>query len=121
MSLPLQLLRLAVAVSFLGHGLLALANDPGHLALVTGLGCAEPLARRVLVVIGAFDVGLAVLVLLRPWRPVLLLAALGALLAAAAWPLSGLTGPGGFLARFPDWVAPLVLWLLLGRRSPRWR
>ncbi|MBC8327479.1 MAG: hypothetical protein H8E31_01895 [Planctomycetes bacterium] len=117
------ILRLAVAGEFLGHGVLALRGEPGFRALITGtLDLSDDFARRALVVIGAVDLGIAALALLKPWRPAILYAAFWGLVTAAARPLSGTTEVWEFFQRFPDWAAPLALWLVLAKRArPTWR
>ena len=117
------ILRLAVAGEFLGHGVYALRGEPSFVALITGaVDLSEETARRALVVIGAIDVAIAALALLKPWRPALLYAALWGLATAAARPLSGATEMWAFVERFPNWAAPLALWVVLGQKArSSWR
>lgn len=113
-------LRAAVAATFLGHGWEALRAHPAFVDLLLGsarrwLDTAPPesSARRVLFVIGAVDVAVALLVLAARWRAVVLWAAVWGLATA----LSRTVALGHeFLfestLRALNGIAPLVLWLV---------
>ncbi len=114
------ILRLAVVGEFLGHGVYALRGTESFRALITGVFPVEDeTARKALVVIGAVDLGIAAVTLLRPWRPALLWAAFWGLATAAARPLSGATEVWAFVERLPNMAAPLALWLVLGMQRAR--
>ena len=116
------ILRLAVAGEFLGHGVYALRGEPTYLALITGtVGWSEELSLRALVVIGALSLGIGAQTLFKPWRPSLLFGGILAMLAAAAYPLGG-GESWSFLERWPNWAAPLALWLVLSKSGKSdWR
>ena len=111
-------LRIAVAGEFLGHGVFGLqakAQWVGWMSKRTGADAA--LATKLIVAVGVLDVLIALLVLLRPMKPVLLWAAFWGFWTALLRPIVG-EPVWDFIERWANWGAPLALYLLLyGKRE----
>lgn len=108
------ILKIGVAGEFIGHGLLAIGGKKdwvGWIAQMTG--ASEPTATTLLLLIGYMDVIVAVIVLVRPIRIVLLWAAFWGFWTALVRPLVG-HGWLDFIERFANWAAPLALVYLQG-------
>lgn len=107
-------LRIAVAGEFLGHGIFALqgkADWTRWIELMTGVDAAQ--AAQLLWLIGLMDIAVAVIVLVKPIRAVLLWAVFWAAWTALVRPLNGLPF-WDFVERWANWGAPLALLLLRG-------
>lgn len=107
------ILRIAVAGEFLGHGVFALQVKPGWIEYFTSLGISSDFAVSVLPLIGALDVSLAILVLIKPIRAALLWMAFWGLWTAILRPLAG-EPVWDFFERFANWGAPLALLYVYG-------
>lgn len=106
-------LRIAVAGEFIGHGMLAIKGNAewvGWVKQLSGLGDAN--AVTFLLLVGLIDVILAIIVLVRPVRPILLWMALWGFATAILRPIVG-KSIWDFVERFANWGAPLALYLLL--------
>lgn len=111
-------LRIAVAGEFIGHGVFALQGNPKWFKYFQAVGITgnENIATLLLLV-GIADIALAVMVLIKPVRPLVLwMAVWGLWTALIRWPI----GPDpvwDFAERWANWGAPLALFLLLGRNK----
>lgn len=108
-------LRIAVAGTFLGHGIFALQKKAGWFKHFEWFGITNPeTIGTLLVLVGIMDVALAILVLIRPVRiAILWMAVWGLWTAMIRWPF----GPDpiwDFVERWANWGAPLALLLLIG-------
>ncbi len=107
-------LRIAVAGEFIGHGLLALGGKPDWIPWVQHfIGVSAGTATEILFIIGILDVLVALTILLRPIKAVLLWAAFWGFWTALIRPLVGASYLD-FIERFANWGAPLALLLILG-------
>lgn len=107
-------LRIGIAGEFLGHGALALegkAQWVGWIAKMTGADTV--MATQLLFLIGLADVLVALIVLVKPIRGVLLWAALWGFWTALLRPLVG-ESIWDFVERSANWAAPLALLLMMG-------
>lgn len=107
------ILRVAVAGEFLGHGVFALGAKPGWIPYFTSLGFFPETALVFLPLIGALDIALAVLVLIKPIRLALLWMAFWGFWTALLRPIAG-EPVWDFMERFANWGAPLALFYLQG-------
>ena len=105
-------LRVAVAGEFLGHGVFALQGKLGWIKYFTALGFTPDFAQSVLPFIGIADLAVALIVLLKPIRAILLWATLWGFWTALLRPLGG-DPIWDFVERWANWGAPLALLLLL--------
>jgi len=107
-------LRVAVFGSFLGHGIFALqgkAQWVGWIQQFTNMDAGG--AATLLTMIGLLDLLVALIVLVRPIRVVLLWATLWGFWTALVRPLVG-EPVWDFVERWANWGAPLALLLILG-------
>lgn len=108
-------LRIAVAGEFVGHGILALQGKKAWIGWINQLiGVEIGIAATLLMLIGLLDLFVALVVLLRPIRLVVLWAALWGFWTALVRPFVG-ESIWDFVERWANWGAPLALLLLLGR------
>ena len=108
------ILRIAVAGEFIGHGMFALQGKEGWFKYFEFFGITnQETMVSILLVVGALDVLLAILVLIKPIRlAILWMAVWGLFTAMIRWPL----GPDpiwDFVERWANWGAPLALYYLL--------
>lgn len=112
-------LRVSVAGEFVGHGMFALQGKPDWVGWFSKFGVADPLlAKQLLFAIGAVDLALALLVLIRPVRYIVLWMAVWGFWTALVRPLVGVSF-WDFVERWSNWGAPLALFLLLGNPKKR--
>lgn len=112
------ILRIAVAGEFFGHGVFALQGKVGWFKYFEAFGISDPdTIIPLLFIVGLIDVALAVLVLVKPVRLLVLWMAFWGLWAALIrWPF----GPDpiwDFFERWANWGAPLALYYILGLKK----
>jgi len=110
------ILRIGVFGEFLGHGVFALQNKVGWHKYFVAFGFSDPeTIKTILLLVGIMDIALALVVLFKPIRPLVLWMVLwGVWTALIRWPL----GPDpvwDFFERWANWAAPLALYYMLGR------
>lgn len=107
-------LRVAIFGEFLGHGMFALSGKEAWLRwLEKLLGVSPETASILLTLIGLMDILLAILVLLKPIRILLLWMAIWGFWTAILRPIVG-EPVLDFVERWSNWGAPLALLFLLG-------
>ncbi|MBI4135475.1 hypothetical protein HY477_01960 [Candidatus Uhrbacteria bacterium] len=106
-------LRIAVAGEFLGHGVFALQQKAGWIKYFEAVGFSADQALALMPWLGAMDILLALLVLVRPMRVALLWMALWGAWTALLRPIAG-EPVWDFVERFANWGAPLALLLYYG-------
>ncbi|MGB0460355.1 MAG: hypothetical protein ACPGH0_04170 [Opitutales bacterium] len=82
-------LRITVALCFIGHGAWGLITKSGWLPFFASQGIEPAIAWKLQPLIGAFDILMAVLLLVQPRRIILVWMFLWALWTAALRPLAG--------------------------------
>lgn len=108
------ILRIAVAGEFIGHGILAMQGKQdwiGWIQQFTGTDVA--MATQLLFFVGLSDVILAIIILIKPIRAILLWMAFWGFWTALVRPLVGLSVLD-FVERWANWGAPLALLYLVG-------
>ena len=111
------LLRIGVAGEFVGHGLLAVGGKQDWVGWISQmLHINTATATTLLLLIGMSDVIVALIVLLKPMRPVLLWAAFWGFWTALVRPLVG-QSVLDFIERSANWAAPLALYFFLRSRK----
>lgn len=110
------ILRIGVAGEFLGHGVFALQGKTGWFKYFEALGITDPATiTSMLLAVGVMDVVLAIIVLVKPVRPLLLwMAAWGLWTALIRWPIGG-DPVWDFVERWANWAAPLALYYMLSK------
>lgn len=107
-------LRIAVAGEFIGHSVFALQGKKAWIDWIHQLTGAEiGTAATLLTFIGLADLLVALIVLVRPIRAVVLWAAFWGFWTALVRPLVG-EPIWDFVERWTNWGAPLALLLFLG-------
>lgn len=107
-------LRIAVAGEFLGHGMLALQGKKQWVGWISQLtGADASLATQLLLIIGLSDLLVALVVLIRPIKIVLLWATFWGFWTAILRPIVG-ESIWDFIERFANFGAPLALLLIKG-------
>ena len=107
------ILRIAVAGEFIGHGVFGLQVKQSWISYLTSVGISGESALTLMPVIGALDITLAVLILLKPVRIALLWMTFWAFSTALIRPIAG-EPIWDFLERFANIGAPLALLYLKG-------
>jgi len=109
-------LRIAVAGEFLGHGVFALQGKGQWVGWFKNFGISDAdIATQILFLIGATDIALALLILIKPIRPALLWMTFWGFWTALIRPIAG-DSIFEFVERSPNWGAPLALYFLLSRK-----
>ena len=114
-------LRVAIAGEFVGHGMIALLNlnPKWSLWIQHFVPVSHETAITLLFWVGAMDLLVALAVLVKPIRAVLLWAAFWGFWTALMRPLVGEL-VWDFIERWANWGAPLALLLIYGLpRNPR--
>ncbi len=107
-------LRIAIAGEFAGHGVFAIGGKKDWIGWVQQLTGADlALATNLIFLVGLMVILVAIIVLLKPIRLVLLWAAFWGFWTALVRPLVGLP-IWDFIERWANWGAPLALLLLRG-------
>ncbi len=107
-------LRIAVAGEFIGHGVFALQGRKAWIDWFSIFGISDMgLAAQLLFVLGAIDVALAILILIKPIRIALLWMAFWGFWTALMRPIAG-DVIWEFVERWANWGAPLALLLYYG-------
>ena len=105
-------LRIGIFGTFLGHGINAIIVKASWIHLITAFGFSNEFAIQIMPYIGVLDVLIALSVLIYPIRVVLIWAVFWAFITALSRPISG-EPYIEFIERSANWVAPLVLLLLI--------
>jgi hypothetical protein len=106
-------LRVAIFGEFLGHGVFALQGKPAWIGWIQQLlPVSAEVAGTLLTIIGILDVTVAIVVLVRPLRPVLGWALAWGFWTALLRPIVG-EPIWDFVERWANWGAPLALYILL--------
>lgn len=104
------LLRVGVAGEFFGHGLLAILGKEEWIGWISQMVFVNvPTAKILLLLVGILDVIVALIVLIKPVRPILLWAAAWGFWTALIRPLVG-HSILDFIERSANWAAPLALY-----------
>ncbi len=107
-------LKIAVAGEFLGHGVFALQGKQQWIGWIDKMLTVGPeLATQLLYLVGLMDILVAIIILIKPVRIVLLWAAFWGFWTALVRPLVG-EPIWDFVERWANWGAPLALLLMLG-------
>lgn len=112
-------LRIGVAGEFIGHGLLAIGGKTDWVKWISQMiHVSTPTATTLLLLIGIFDLVVALIVLIRPIKWILLWAVFWGFWTALVRPLVGV-GWLDFVERSANWAAPLALFYLYQNKKSR--
>ncbi len=108
-------LRISVAGEFIGHGVFALQGKKDWIGWFSTFGVRDAgTAAQLLFFIGIIDIALAILILIKPVRLVLLWMVFWGFFTALLRPIVGMP-IWDFVERWTNWGAPLALLLMVGR------
>ncbi|MDY7396047.1 hypothetical protein UMM65_12410 [Aureibaculum sp. 2210JD6-5] len=110
------ILRIAISMTFLGHGIFAIKSNPNWIKYLEFVGFSIENAEKVIVIIGVIDVLVAITILLKPYKYVILWAFLWTFSTALVRPLAG-ESIWQFVERASNWAVPLTLFFLINMRS----
>ena len=105
------MLRIGIACTFIGHGMNAIAIKQNWIPLLTVYGFSVEHAKILMPWIGALDILVALLVMIHPYRAVVIWAIFWTLATALTRVIAG-EGVWEFIERAANWSAPLALLLL---------
>ena len=106
-------LRVTVAGEFIGHGVFSLQQKVGWIKYFEAVGFSAESALVLMPIIGAMDLFLAFLILVKPIKIAILWMAFWGFWTALLRPIAG-EPVWDFIERSANWGAPLALLLLLG-------
>ncbi len=108
------ILRVSIAGEFLGHGVFAIQGKQQWIGWIGQMtGASSDLSAKFLFWVGVFDIIVALIVLFKPVRALLLWAAIWGFWTALVRPLVG-EPIWDFIERWANWGAPLALLILIG-------
>lgn len=110
------ILRVAVFLTFFGHGYLALTGKQSWLVYLETVGFSIENAMKIMPVIGGLDIVIAIIVLFKPYKYIVLWMVFWAFATALIRPLSGQV-IWDFIERGANWGAPLALYFILKLKS----
>lgn len=105
-------LRIGIFMTFLGHGVLAVNGKLNWIPYLEVVGIPHELAQKLIVIIGYLDIIVASVVLFKPYKVVVIWAAIWAFSTAVIRPVSG-EPIWDFVERGANWAVPLCLFILL--------
>lgn len=107
-------MRVSIAGEFIGHGVFALQGKKDWIGWFSNFGVGDPeTAKSLLFYIGLIDLAVALIVLIRPLRGILLWAVIWGFWTALLRPLVGMP-VWDFIERWANWGAPLALLFYYG-------
>lgn len=106
------ILRIAVFLTFFGHGFLALMGNGKWIVYLETVGFSFENSASLIPFIGALDILVAGIILFKPNKYVLIWAVFWGFSTALIRPLSG-EEIWSFIERGSNWGAPLALYFLL--------
>lgn len=107
-------LRIGLFGEFLGHGIFALQLKQRFLEMLTAFTTITGnAATKIMYVIGAMDIAVAIFAILKPIRIVLIYATIWGFMTALARPIAG-DPIWDFIERWANWAVPLALLYIRG-------
>lgn len=107
-----HILRLAVFFTFIGHGYLALIGNKKWVLYLETVGFSFEKATILIPVIGVLDILVAISILFKPQKYIVIWAVLWAFSTALIRPFAG-ESIWSFIERGANWGAPLALYFIL--------
>lgn len=114
-------LRITAACCFFGHGAWGVITKEGWLPFFRSQGIPDDIAWKLMPIIGAFDIIMAILLLIRPRRIIIVWMIIWALWTAILRPISGAPGMWEFWERAGNYLPPLALLLMGGAFAMHWK
>lgn len=114
-------LRVTAACCFIGHGAWGVITKEGWLPFFRSQGIPDDIAWKLMPIIGAFDILMAIFLLIKPRRIILMWMLLWALWTAILRPISGSPGTWEFWERAGNYLPPLMLLFMGGAFAIKWK
>lgn len=111
-EIAIWVLKIGVFGIFLGHGIYAIQINQSWVPYLESVGFSDELAIQIMPFIGYLDILIAISVLIKPLRPILIWAVFWAFLTALMRPIAG-GSILDFIERAGNWATPLALLFLL--------
>ena len=105
-------LKIGVFGIFFGHGIYAIQVNTAWVPFLVVVGFSNEFALQIMPYIGILDIIIAISVLIKPLRIILIWAVFWAFLTALMRPIAGGSWLD-FIERSGNWATPLALFLLL--------
>lgn len=106
------ILRIAIACTYIGHGMFAILGYQSWYRYLQVVGIAMEPAKSMVIGIGYLDIMVALFILIKPNKYILAWASIWAFSTAFVRPFAG-EPIWAFVERAANWAAPLVLLLIL--------
>ncbi len=110
------LLRIAVFLTFLGHGIVALIGNQQWSIYLKTAGLPGRFAIDIMFYIGILDVVVAIIIAFKPYKYVVLWAFIWAFSTALIRPISG-ESIWAFVERGSNWMVPFVLYIMITKKE----
>lgn len=107
-----KILRVGIFLTFLGHGIVAIQGPLRWIDYLEFIGFSSDRASDILPLIGFLDILVALTILIKPYKYVVLWASIWAFSTALIRPLSG-EEIWAFVERGSNWMTPLALYICL--------
>ena len=114
-------LRITAACCFIGHGAWGVITKEGWLPFFRSQGIPDDIAWKLMPIIGAFDIIMAILLLIKPRRIIIVWMIIWAIWTAILRPISGTPGMWEFWERAGNYLPPFMLLLMGGTFAMRWK
>lgn len=114
-------LRITAACCFIGHGAWGVITKEGWLPFFRSQGIPDDIAWKLMPIIGAFDIIMAILLLIKPRRIIIVWMIFWAIWTAILRPISGTPGMWEFWERAGNYLPPFMLLLMGGAFAMRWK
>lgn len=103
-------------MTFIGHGILAVSGKLSWISYLEIVGIPHEFAQTIIVIIGYLDIVIAVAILFKPYKVVVIWATIWTFSTAVIRPISG-EPIWDFVERGANWAAPLCLFILLKNKK----
>jgi len=107
-------MRITAALCFVGHGAWGIITKEAWLPFFASQGISEQVAWHLMPIIGLVDIGMALLLLIKHLRIVLVWMLIWSLWTAILRPISGTPGMWEFFERAGNFAPPFILLLMSG-------
>ncbi len=114
-------LRITAACCFIGHGAWGVITKEGWLPFFRSQGIPDDIAWKLMPIIGALDIIMGILLLIKPRRIIIMWMLIWALWTAILRPISGTPGTWEFWERAGNFLPPLMLLILGGAIAMKWK
>ncbi|WP_034040919.1 hypothetical protein [Wocania ichthyoenteri] len=105
-------LRIGVFMTFLGHGIFAIQGNPNWIKYLETVYIPTEIAQSLITYIGCLDIVVAIFVLLKPYKQIVIWAIFWCFLTALIRPISG-ESIWAFIERGANFMAPLALYYII--------